>query len=333
MARLVLHMGTHKTATTTIQDCFRANRRLLAGQGLIYPALGRHSGHHGLASDWIALPPAYRLPKGGIGTLRALAEAHRDGDGTLFLSSEEFSRGGGAGGRVDMAALREIFRDFEVVALCVLRSQWQFLQSVYLELARSRCPDRPPRLAAQAIETGMVDGLWCDYGALYEHLRTGFAPEEIHLLDYETARSSDDGIIGEILSLAGVRLDLSALRQVNGGRSNVSPRALPVWAALAICGQPPIPATLLDALGTAFDLEFGAGRSYCLFTRAEVAALDAWFGPRNAALAERVANVQPGFSLAAPRPAPAGLYREDVTGAFWLRAARRIFLNFQAEGV
>jgi hypothetical protein len=91
-------MGTHKTATTTLQDSCHANRALLAQHGVIYPALGRHTGHHGLLTDWIALSAAYQLPEGGIGTLRSLATEYVDSDETLFLSSEEFSREGGPRG-------------------------------------------------------------------------------------------------------------------------------------------------------------------------------------------------------------------------------------------
>jgi len=64
MARLILHIGTHKTATTTIQNSFHANRKLLAQHGLIYPDLGRAAGHHGLVTDWIDLPANYHYPQG-----------------------------------------------------------------------------------------------------------------------------------------------------------------------------------------------------------------------------------------------------------------------------
>ena len=70
MARAILHIGTHKTATTTLQDSFRLNAALLARRGLIYPQIdARHSGHHGLVTDWNPLPAVYHLPGGSMAAL------------------------------------------------------------------------------------------------------------------------------------------------------------------------------------------------------------------------------------------------------------------------
>ena len=44
MARIVLHIGTHKTATTTIQNVFHRNATLLAQHGIVYPRLGTATG-------------------------------------------------------------------------------------------------------------------------------------------------------------------------------------------------------------------------------------------------------------------------------------------------
>ena len=331
MARLVLHIGTHKTATTTIQDTFHANRDLLVQHGVIYPALGNHSGHHGLLTDWIALPLAYDLPDGGIGTLQALAAEYVDSDVTLLLSSEEFSRGGGAGGQVDMAALAEIFDGFESISLiCFLREQWQFLQSVYLEVARSRVPPRPPVLIEQAFQTGMVDGLWCDYLALYDHLKSGFHPKDIHFVDFNTARAAPGGVLGVMLSFLDLPFGVEALSMVNNGVSNISPRALPTWAGLVIAGENPADDNLFSAVQEAFDLEFGPAVESCLFTRSEIKGLADHFQTVNSTLVERHMQFQPGFEISVTTLQDTLLYREDVTTSFWVRAARRIYLSGKA---
>lgn len=328
MARLVLHIGTHKTATTTIQDTFYANRDLLAQHGVVYPALGKHSGHHGLLTDWIALPLAYDLPNGGIGTLQALAAEYVDRDITLLLSSEEFSRGGGAGGQVDMAALAGIFDGFESVSLiCFLREQWQFLQSVYLEVARSRIPPRPPVLIEQAFQTGMVDGLWCDYLALYDHLKSGFHPKDIHFVDFNTARATPEGVLGVMLSFLGLPFGVEGLTMVNNGVSNISPRALPTWAGLVIAGGHSAEEDLFSAVQEAFDLEFGSAVESCLFTRNEIEALAEHFQIVNSTLVERHVQFQPGFGMSSINRPDTMLYREDITTPFWVRAARRIYLS------
>lgn len=98
MAKLVLHIGTHKTGTTMIQNRLHAARGDLAEQGVIYPDAGQHTGHHWALTDWIALPAAYTRRGGGVTGLTTLAERWRDTAATVLLSSEEFSRAGGVVG-------------------------------------------------------------------------------------------------------------------------------------------------------------------------------------------------------------------------------------------
>ena len=328
MANVVLHIGTHKTATTTVQDTFYHNRALLADHGIIYPALGLHTGHHGLLTDWIALPAAYRLPCGGLGTLRALAAEYVDSDKTLFLSSEEFSRGGGTGGQVDMAVLRQVFEGYENIrVICTLREQWQFLQSVYLELARCRIPDRPPILIETAIRTGMVDGLWCDYRALYDHLLTGFSPETIRFVDFNAACESSGGVLGTMLSMLELPFGVEALEPINNGVSNASALALPSWAGLTIAGGHTFGPDLFSIVQTAFDIEYGQHAKSCLFTRKELELISGRYTQLNEELTGRVAPFQPEFSISEKPPEEDTVYREDIGASFWLRAARRIYLS------
>jgi len=328
VAKLILHIGTHKTATTTVQDTFYANRALLADYGVIYPDLGRHTGHHGLLTDWVALPETYKLRFGGIGTLRALAEQYVDGDKTLFLSSEEFSRGGGHGGQVDMRALADIFAGFQSIQIiCFLREQWQFLQSVYLEIARTRIPDRPLVLVDTALKTGVIDGLWCDYRNLYDHLRTGFLAEDIHFVDYGSAREFDGGVLGQLLSILDLPFDVQRLTQVNNAASNVSGLPLPTWAGFTIADGLVTDVEFKSAVTTAFELEFGTDAKSCLFTRKEMKQISNHFEPKNTELVNRIRTVQPGFKMTAGFPERGTIYREDLAESFWVRSARRIYLS------
>lgn len=334
MARLVLHIGTHKTATTTIQDMFAHNADLLARHGLVYPRLGRFTGHHGLVMDWNRLHPAYALPGGSRAALRALAGAHAGGEGTVFLSSEEFSRGR-AGSRVDFAELRGILAAFErIEVVCVLREQWQFIQSVYLEIAKSKAPPRPPDLVRTAIADSHVDGLWTDYNLLYDHLLTAFAPEEITLLDFGAMRAHPGGVIGAMLAALGIDLAAEALEPVNGGVSNPSPPALPAWAAALIAEPKAAPPWLVTAVTEAFRIEYGADTASCLFSRAEYRQIDAHFAEANARLAARHAPVQPEFAIGrTPLPEaddPRLLFRNAIGGPFWHRCTRTLFRATEA---
>ncbi len=48
---LYLHIGTEKTGTTSVQKFFRANREVLAQNGIIYPLAPGKQNHMGLAAS------------------------------------------------------------------------------------------------------------------------------------------------------------------------------------------------------------------------------------------------------------------------------------------
>lgn len=326
MARVVLHIGTHKTATTTIQDMFAHNAALLAEHGLIYPELGRTTGHHGLVMDWNALPPIYALPEGSIGTLRRIAQDHAPGDATVFLSSEEFSRGR-PGARPDFVAIREALSGFDrIEVVCVLREQWQFVQSIYLEVSKGRQPLRPPALLETVLQHDMVEGLWTDYNKLYDGLLTAFAPEEITFLDFDTCRSGPGGILGAMLGYLGIDLDPEQLTPINDGRSNRSSAPLPTWAANIVAEPGVAPAWLIEAATGAFEVQFGKGATSRIWTREESRKLVGYARRCNSRLCERLSATQPGFRITTTPPRDKDeVFREDVPAEFWIRTTRWTF--------
>ena len=327
MSKVVLHIGTHKTATTTVQDMFCANSDLLAQHGLIYPRLlEKQTGHHGLVINWDdKMPKMFRLPQGDLGTLRALADQYAGQDATLFLSSEEFSRDRCI---KDAAVLREALAPFdEIEVICVLRPQWQFLQSIYVEVSRGRCPPRPGKVVEQALETSLYEGLWVDYSRLLERLEAAFDPGQITLMSFDACRYHTGGIVGAFLAHLGVDLDPAQLQVVNEGASNVSPMSLASYAANILAEPKFAPMWLVNKTAHALRQEYGSGVKPCLFTRQEFATLKAHFDPLNRKLAQHPVAQRCGFAL---DPFDAGgitLFREDLSVAFWVRLAQMGFEN------
>ncbi len=323
MSKVVLHIGTHKTATTTLQDVFWENASLLAKRGLVYPRLGRATGHHGLKSDWGRLPPVYDLVGGSRGKLRELAKSHADKDTTLFLSSEEFSRGGAEAGMLDeIRGLLEGFDEIEVV--CTLRTQWQFLQSIYQEMSRVGMPPRPPLLVEEALKTGMFRELWVDFNQLYDWLLESFDESEITLLDFDSVRRGPGGVIGAFLTRYCPDVEPGDLELVNEGMSNVSNMPAANWAANVMSEPRNAPKWLVALTEVQMKELYGREVRSSIFTRAEIAELNATFEPLNARLAERRADVQPGFAISSADGADIGLHRGEVGAMFWVQMARRL---------
>lgn len=323
MARLILHVGTHKTGSTAIQDAFHHHREVLARHGVIYPSFAPHTGHHALLTDWIHLPKAYLHPEGGEAGLVALAEAWRDHDITLVLSSEEFSRGGGAGGRPDLARVCAIFSDFEeVVVLCFLREPWTFLQSVYLEIGRSRVPPAPHALCETATKCGLVDGLWADYRRLYGLLREGFAEKHIHLASFERASRQEGGVIGYVLDQCRANIPHEIRLKITQVEANRSTLPLPTWAAFAIAGGPMPTERLLIATEDAFNLEFGKGTTSTIFTPDEIEAFCEVSRPRCSTLLWSLPPLSTESDWGAL--ARSWINRANLPNSYWVRVARRL---------
>lgn len=322
-SKVVLHIGTHKTATTTIQDTFWENADLLAEHGMIYPRMGRAKGHHGLVRDWAHLPEVYALPDGSRAALKRINDAYAHQPVTVFLSSEEFSRADPAGA-TNFGEVRALLSDFdEIEVLCTLRTQWQFIQSIYLEISKKANPPRPPHFCESAIKNGMTAGLWADYGMLLDKLEETFVPEEIAFFDFDTVVKAPGGIIGTYLRHLGVPLEAEALIPLPGGAANVSLPALVSWAANMLAMPHKAPDWLTGQVEEVMVEHMEGPVRTCLFTRKEFGKLEAHFAPRNARLQERRAKVQPDFALTEPDIERLRLFRDTMPSAIWTKVARQ----------
>ena len=73
MSEIILHVGTHKTGTTTIQDTLFHNRELLRARGVVYPRIGLIAPHHNLVTRWIDLPLQFRARRSALANWESLA--------------------------------------------------------------------------------------------------------------------------------------------------------------------------------------------------------------------------------------------------------------------
>lgn len=325
MARLILHVGTHKTATTTVQKSFAANRKLLARNGLVYPEIGRVAGHHGLVTDWVNLPPVFHLPEGSIAAWKKLVCQTAKGDHTVFLSSEEFSRGHPRS-RVDLKAIRaELGAYDEIKVICTLRDQVSFLQSIYLEISKKNAPPFWGAFLSNAIKNGYGAGLFLDYCALDDHLRSAFAEDEIHYVDYAAAAQSK-GILARMLALTGSDLDADTLTTTpENGQANVSPDPLSAWVASMIARPKVAGNELVKLVQKTLEKDLGESRKSTLYVRSEIDRLRKLVDPWNDALHERLATRQPDFRLTHAQLPDETAYRNDLKTSFWVNLTQSLY--------
>ena len=316
MSKLVLHIGTHKTASTSIQDSCGLNRELMARHGLVYPKL--KNGHHGLLMDWLYLPEAYRLGESALPHWRHIAEAHADSDRVVLISSEEMSRGDEKN-RVDFGAILECVGAFdELEVVCFLRDQVSFLQSIYLQITR-RSPGTPwwP-FVPKALETKLADGVFLDYTMLADFLLKFFPKTQITFITFREAVAHPFGPTGRLLEQVGFGALSSDMKIV---RSNTSHDPLSFWlAGMLVKPKPPSPA-LVEHIRGKIIARFGK-RKTTIFNRREIEAIQqnatAW-NASFAALAPEVALSDLNFDLA---KLDTLVTRDSLNEGFWIDTIR-----------
>jgi hypothetical protein len=324
MSRIILHVGTHKTATTTLQDRLARNRRLLAERGIVFPAVGRSSGQHALVTPWIPLPERYRDSRPGREIWRSLIERHAPGADTLLLSSEEFSRVWPRA--VDMRELGAMLSGFgRRTVICTLRNQLAYIQSLYLQVTKGGGQVAEfSQYLNRSLATNRAIGIALDYGALYDRLLTGFAPDEIVFVSYEAAARDPRGILGHILDRLGLPVAAAELAPLPAGDSNVSPEPLAAWAAGQIAAPRTAGRDLVALARDALAETFGAAAKSTLYSRPEAARVAAHFAPLNAAFEARYRAIDPDFALAPLALAPDLVYRGQLAPPFWIRFGQKL---------
>lgn len=151
--QVILHIGTHKTGTSALQECLRRNERLLAREGIYYARMAPNKNCNGLAR----IVAKSRDPKVKAFVSRHIDKAMALGAHTLVMSAESFYAMAmffhKFNGRHDgywnsesesIAFLHRTFpQGIAVKPVVFFRRQDRFLESIYGEVVKSRGVDTP----------------------------------------------------------------------------------------------------------------------------------------------------------------------------------------------
>ena len=134
MRKCFLHVGTHKTATTSIQHFLDSHPQELARSGYLYPRVGRpeeaRAGHHNIAWE-ISGDRRFRADYGdGEALIREIA----DTDHNIIISSEDFECSAHHAGKFGkfIVAIQKLGIRMSVIVY--LRSQIDYAESLYCTL-------------------------------------------------------------------------------------------------------------------------------------------------------------------------------------------------------
>lgn len=216
----VLHIGTHKTATTSLQSMIAANSAHFVGQGLCYPATGRWGdGHHNLAWE---LNADERLQASAGKLVDLTAELEAGQPGAVLLSSEDFEYLYRKPDR--LAQLREALEalGYRVEVLVALRQPSDYAESLYWELGKHGLQMSLADFTGEILARGGITFRSWDFRLDYQPLVASFArnfgPEAIHVLRYQESE-----FVGPLLATCGDLLGLSLAAVPGWQRHNQRP--------------------------------------------------------------------------------------------------------------
>ncbi|WP_417528896.1 hypothetical protein [Marinomonas shanghaiensis] len=126
--KIIIHIGRHKSGTTSLQTFFSCNKEELISAGIYYPEIGTRDGAHHLISELIL----DRTVKGvSISDVlkenlmsRFLNEITSVKEEYILISSEGFQN-------ISPSIVRKTFQEFEVYIVVYFREQLSYLKSSY----------------------------------------------------------------------------------------------------------------------------------------------------------------------------------------------------------
>ena len=310
MSEIVIHIGTHKTGTTTLQNTLFHNRALLKARGVTYPRIGTIAPHHNLVTRWIDLPPQFRTRRSALQDWATIARAWAGSDETVLVSSEEFSRLKPTA--VDFRELGGLVKRFDRKRVaCVIRGQLGFIQSVYVQVTKNQSFVDFDYFVSQCVRSRQATGLALDYNMLLDHVLTGFEPGEVVLIPYEQSVAGE-GLVAAFCRRLGLPVTGAELAPLPAGNSNVSPTPLALWLANQAAAPRPASRALIAMAEDLVVAALGPGARTTLFTRGQVVRVRRTFLTANRRFQGRARAIDPDFAMAPLRLHEDTLYRDDI---------------------
>ncbi|UXU80328.1 hypothetical protein GB880_011050 [Paracoccus sp. SMMA_5_TC] len=267
--RCILHIGTMKTGTTTVQAWLKQNAGWLAEQGWTYP--GWPLRHAGLIGQAIQTLPA---------------------DGNLVISDEGLWHYSGSA-RSDTAAIAKALEDFDVTVIVYFRRPDHFLESWFKQGTKNG--------TGQVDISAFLSGFATSSTTFRNRLNrfaTLFGDDRLIVAPYERAQMQQGDILADFLHRTGLPQPPADLGAKEKLRENVSPGSDTILLAGLMRQVFGLDQDRIDQILTLVPVENIARARHSLFTREEVAAIRADYRPVFAEIQQRFGSgAAPDFFL------------------------------------
>lgn len=174
---LYLHIGVHRTATTSIQDFLLRNFDTLLARG--YLLAYRKSRHHALMRGiFSGKRPVEAVAQDLLKRMHNKAQPMH----SVILTDEAICM------QTDLSRLAEFRKHFDVKVIFSLRRQDAWLESWYFQNVKWQWNPKYCHLSFAEFMAHRADFHWIDYDAVLHRLETVFGAENIHLTVHESGQ-------------------------------------------------------------------------------------------------------------------------------------------------
>jgi hypothetical protein len=211
MKRVILHIGTPKTGTTSVQWAFKQSRPFLASLGILYPTTGLSADPHEFAHHPLARAARKKIAP----PWQALAaEIQASACDTVVLSSEELTALDGK----SIEFIREALKGFDLSVVVYLREQVDYIEAMYNQVIKTAKDTRTrDRFLADFLASEAAD-----YLGLLDRWTTNLKPSKTAIRIYQKGSLQNGDIIDdfcELLAVPAERIQRPA-RKLNSGVNN-----------------------------------------------------------------------------------------------------------------
>ncbi|MDF1521089.1 MAG: hypothetical protein P1P73_11510 [Brevefilum sp.] len=216
--KIFLHIGPHKTGTTTIQIGLKHNENMLEKHKILCPNTGRTSqqsvGNHNLA--WVLLYPQIENfnPKFGTWDDFHNEVINKPKAKKIIITSEDFSS-------LDLnqiSHLREILKNFDVKVILYLRRQDKILQSTWVEVVRNAWTKVKVESFFDWVDNNNYSATTTDYLSIIKKWETVFSKEDLILKIFNPSNFK-----GTLLEDFLLSCEIKINKIINPPNANVSP--------------------------------------------------------------------------------------------------------------
>jgi hypothetical protein len=210
MTTLYLHIGTHRTATSSIQAFMLANWEALLAQGVLHPM--RIPRHFALFN---AIFSGRRSVKDVADDLKSRAAKHAVNVDRIVLSDEDVCM------QTDLSLLGQFREHFDVKVVFALRRQDLWLESWYLQNIKWQWNRSLSHLTLDEFLERSDEFHWAYYDRLLSHLDDIFGQENVLPYVFEKAQMPD-GPVAAFCNRIGIE-DISGMKPAPHVNSSYSP--------------------------------------------------------------------------------------------------------------